>query len=631
MDIVWLQNDLNPVDGGVAVALIDRRRSDLMAVLIGCTAALTAVAFSFTTPARSIESLTYDLRMALAAPPPAEGLVIIKMDDRAVEEMRAQSPCACISPIDKAWLADVIGALDTAGARVILVDYLFDTWRNKEEFNAVVDKFASVRAPLIVAADPERRPGLDFEVLPGVRYADARTLMKDDYDDVVRQYDPQPGGRPSLASAVVEALRGSSAGTAAATATAATATQAPAIPTTPFRLRYLAPHADSKAENTGALAPSFSAGDVAFLPPKFFAGKTVLIGRVSRSIGADATTLGEDLHTTPLRYLPGHHDGTPGVEVHGHAVLQMLAGDRVVVPGLPWLALIALLAALAGAAFGRAAFSWWRAVAALGGIVVVGAVVGWAVFAASGVMLPMLTPLVAFALSFFVTSRVVAAQLTAERAMYAGALERYLAPQVIRRIEDGSEPVELGAVERDITAMVSDLENSSTFLAETPVEKFTPIINGYFDGLFEVLWKHEAMLDKLTGDGVIVLFGAPVVHADHADRAIACARDIEAFSERYRAEVRERYGVALGCTRLGLHSGPALVGNFGGTRRFNYTAYGQTVVIAARLEAANKEHGTTVLLSDATLQRAKAAGALEQIGVLTLKGVPAPIKAYTPR
>ena len=144
------------------MALIDRRRSDLMAMLIGCTAALTAVAFSFTTPARSIESLTYDLRMALAAPPPAEGLVIIKMDDRAVEEMRAQSPCACISPIDKAWLADVIGALDTAGARVILVDYLFDTWRNKEEFNAVVDKIASVRAPLIVAAYPERRPGLDF-------------------------------------------------------------------------------------------------------------------------------------------------------------------------------------------------------------------------------------------------------------------------------------------------------------------------------------------------------------------------------------------------------------------------------------------------------------------------------------
>lgn len=611
------------------MALIDRKSRDLTALLIGCASAVAAVALSITTPARNIESLTYDLRMALAAPPPTDELVIVKMDDRAVDEMRAQSPCGCISPIDKAWLADVVQALDAAGARVILVDYLFDTWRDGDEFDAVAAKFSAVRAPLVVAADPGRKPGQDFQVIPGVRYADARTLMKDDYDDVVRRYDPRPGGRPSLAAAVVDALRERP--TSAVATPAAATTAVPAVPTTPFRLRYRAPHADSKAENTGALAPSFSAGDVAFLPAKFFEGKAVLIGRVSRSVSADATTLGEDLHTTPLRYLPGHHGGTPGVEVHGHATLQMLAGDRVVVPGLPWLALIALLAALAGALFGRSASGWWRAVAWLGGIVVVGAVVGWAVFAASGVMLPMLTPLVAFALSFFVTSRVVAAQLTAERALYAGALERYLAPQVIRRIEDGSEPVELGAVERDITAMVSDLENSSTFLAETPVEKFTPIINGYFDGLFEVLWMHEAMLDKLTGDGVIVLFGAPVVHADHADRAIACARDIQAFSERYRAEVRERYGIALGRTRLGLHSGPALVGNFGGTRRFNYTAYGQTVVIAARLEAANKEHDTTVLLSDATLQRARAAGAVEQVGVLSLKGVPEPIKAYTPR
>ena len=246
-------------------------------------------------------------------------------------------------------------------------------------------------------------------------------------------------------------------------------------------------------------------------------------------------------------------------------------------------------------------------------------------------MLPMVAPFSAFALAFFVVSRVAATQLLDERKLYATALERYLAPQVIRRIEDGSEPVQIGAKMCDITAMVSDLENSSTFLAETPVELFSPIINGYFDGLFEVLWKHEAMLDKLTGDGVIVLFGAPVLHADHADRAIACARDIQTFSDHYRADVMEKYGISFGRTRLGLHSGEALVGNFGGAKRFNYTAYGQTVVIAARLEASNKEYDTVVLLSDATLERAKNPGVLEYIGSLKLKGVPDPIRAYTPR
>jgi adenylate cyclase len=115
------------------------------------------------------------------------------------------------------------------------------------------------------------------------------------------------------------------------------------------------------------------------------------------------------------------------------------------------------------------------------------------------------------------------------------------------------------------------------------------------------------------------------------DRAIACARDIQVFSDRFRAEVMEKYGISFGRTRLGLHSGAALVGNFGGAKRFNYTAYGQTVVIAARLEASNKEYDTVVLLSDATLERAKNPGVLEYIGSLKLKGVPDPIRAYTPR
>ena len=594
------------------MALQTEKSRNLAALAIAAGAAIVSVLFNFTTPARYIENLTYDLRMALAAPPPGDQLVIVKMDDRAVEEMRSQSSCGCISPVDKNWLADVIVALDGHGAKVVLVDYLFDTWRSKEEFLIVAPKLSALRTPVIVAADPNRVPGRDFDVVPNILYADARTLVNDDYDDVVRSYDALPGARKSLAAAVLETLG---------------LKVQPGI----FRLRYRAPHPGATAENVGAIAPSFSAGDVAFLPSEFFADKIVMIGRVSRSAGVDAETLGEDLKTTPLRYLPGHYDGTPGVEVHAHAVLQMLQKDRVIEPALPWVGLLALIAALGGAGLGRSAFTWLRALRWLTGLLAAGAVGGWAAFSSAGVMLPMVAPFSAFALAFFVVSRVAATQLLDERKLYATALERYLAPQVIRRIEDGSEPVQIGAKMCDITAMVSDLENSSTFLAETPVELFSPIINGYFDGLFEVLWKHEAMLDKLTGDGVIVLFGAPVLHADHADRAIACARDIRTFSDHYRADVMEKYGISFGRTRLGLHSGEALVGNFGGAKRFNYTAYGQTVVIAARLEASNKEYDTVVLLSEATLERAKNPGVLEYIGSLKLKGVPDPIRAYTPR
>ena len=137
------------------------------------------------------------------------------------------------------------------------------------------------------------------------------------------------------------------------------------------------------------------------------------------------------------------------------------------------------------------------------------------------------------------------------------------------------------------------------------------------------------MLDKLTGDGVIVLFGAPIESDDHADRAIACARDMRDYAEAYREKVFKDFGIRMGRTRVGIHTGEALVGNFGGEKRFNYTAYGQTVVIAARLEAANKEFDTSILVSEATRERARDRTRLREVGRLQLKGVPEPVPAYT--
>jgi len=136
------------------------------------------------------------------------------------------------------------------------------------------------------------------------------------------------------------------------------------------------------------------------------------------------------------------------------------------------------------------------------------------------------------------------------------------------------------------------------------------------------------MIDKMTGDGVIVLFGAPVGFADHADRALACAREVDVFAQAYRARMIETLGV-FGQTRIGIASGVGLVGNFGGERRFNYTAYGEVVVIAARLEAANKTFGTRILFSRETQRRATGTQGMAPVGDVKLRGVAQPIAAYT--
>lgn len=594
-------------------ARLGKKWAPLLDGLVVLVAAVLAGALAFvlglTTPVRFVESLTQDLRMTLAAPPNRTPMAIIKMDDTAIAVMQQASPCHCLSPIDKTWLAGVIAALDQKGVKAIALDYLIDAWRTPEEVQAFTAMAARLHAPLIAVVDPARRPGADYPLIPKVRYADARALISDDYDDVVRRYDPWPGPLPSLAAGTAEAV-------------GATA------PRKPFLIRYRRPDPQVSAENAGAIAPSYSAAFVSALPADFLKDRIVFIGRTTRSAGADAETPKDDMHMTPLRFLRGNYAGTPGVEVHAHAVSQMLQGDRLEAPGAIVAGLLILAAAVAGALLGRATLSWWLSA----GLILIG-LSAWAgaalyLFGAFGVIAPITDPVLAFFVAFFVLSRLAAVKLRSERAFYSSTLERYLSPSVIDRIVDGAEPLRLGADERDITVLISDLENFSGLVADTPLERFSEVMNTYFGELTEILWRHEALIDKMTGDGIIAIFGAPVAQPDHAARALACAREIDAFAEAFRQRSLAA-GLKVGRTRMGLNSGLGLVGNFGGARRFNYTAYGQVVVIAARLEAANKEFGTTILFSAETLARIGSAPAASPVGEIQLKGVPRPVAAYT--
>src|SRR5882757_9730069 len=100
-------------------------------VLVGAALIAAALAFvlGLTTPARFVETLTQDLRMTFTGPANRTPMIIVKMDDAAINAMRQASPCHCLSPIDKEWLAGLIATLDKQGVRAIALDYLIDTWR----------------------------------------------------------------------------------------------------------------------------------------------------------------------------------------------------------------------------------------------------------------------------------------------------------------------------------------------------------------------------------------------------------------------------------------------------------------------------------------------------------------------
>jgi adenylate cyclase len=147
-------------------------------------------------------------------------------------------------------------------------------------------------------------------------------------------------------------------------------------------------------------------------------------------------------------------------------------------------------------------------------------------------------------------------------------------------------------------------------------------------GMTEIVFAHEGTVAKIIGDSIQVLFNAPGDQPDFATRAVACALDLDAWAEEFRKKCAAK-GIVFGATRLGVHAGPALVGNFGGGRLFDYTAYGDTVNAAARLQSANKQLGTRICASAAVVDAVSAFNG-RPVGDLMLRGRSEPLRTYEP-
>src|ERR1700737_3689247 len=185
-------------------------------------------------------------------------------------------------------------------------------------------------------------------------------------------------------------------------------------------------------------------------------------------------------------------------------------------------------------------------------------------------------------------------QLEAERAH--ASLSRYFSPQIASRLACEGEVDGMTVHWRDVAIIFTDITSFTSLVETAAPEVFGPLLNEYVGGMTEVVFAHEGTVAKVIGDGIQILFNAPGNQPDFATRAIACAHDLDAWAREFRARWKAK-GVSFGITRIGVHAGPAMVGNFGGSRFFDYTAYGDTINTAARLEAANKFLGTPLCLS----------------------------------
>jgi adenylate cyclase len=209
-----------------------------------------------------------------------------------------------------------------------------------------------------------------------------------------------------------------------------------------------------------------------------------------------------------------------------------------------------------------------------------------------------------------------------------GAFAKYVSAEIVEEMIAHPERLRLGGERRELTVLIADLEGFTTLAEKLSPDVTAHLVNVYLDAMTEAILAHGGTVDKFMGDAVMAFWNAPLpdpAHALHATQAAqAMCAAMDGLEPAFAAQ-----GLGAPRLRIGLNTGPAIVGNMGSSKRFDYTAIGDTVNLTARLEPANKQYGTTILLSAGTAAALEGAVALRFVDRLTVRGKDQPVEVFT--
>ena len=567
-----------------------------------------------------LERLAHDVYRSALAPEVGmdPAISIVEYDDVTARETRRTSP------IDRALVAKAIRAADEGGAIAIGVDFFFAQPTDDED--VLIEVLNSVRAPTyVVFADPDADGARFWSPAIGQEsknYQDA--FWSRITNDKVVRVSPMIGTGP----AKVARRWPRQAEQTQIPLAAAMAGYSKASFSDPGSINFT-----RMAEQREGMGDTFSAG----MFPAFsligfrddttaqslgglFADRYVLIG---------LDIFNADRLATPVSRIEGEPNA-PGVAIHAHMLRQALDADFSA--RLPvWLNFAIGLAFAIAAGF-TALLD--RRVVLLGGLVAV----QLAMVAAMPLLLylagyDLLTiPVTGWAFTWLIAligfGYLARIRTSTERAFARGALGKYLPATVAREILEDPEKLSLEGEERNLFMLFTDLEGFTRISHSQPPKTTARILNRYLDEMSEIILSFSGTIDKFVGDAIVAFWGAPLASEEDAQNAVSCALALHECAERMRGELSDE-GEKLGRTRIGLHCGTVIVGNFGGRQRIQYTALGDAMNTAARLEGANKYLGSDVLVSG-DIRAAAPEIDYCPLGKIVLSGVDTPIPVFEP-
>lgn len=205
---------------------------------------------------------------------------------------------------------------------------------------------------------------------------------------------------------------------------------------------------------------------------------------------------------------------------------------------------------------------------------------------------------------------------------------KYVPREVIKQLILSDKEISLGGEKNEITIFFSDITNFTTFSESLDTEFLLKSLTEYFDGLSRIILTKEGIIDKYIGDSIMAFWGAPLQKPDHAilacETSLLCDEFIKNFNIKQKEQDKPQF-----FTRFGINTGTVIVGNIGTLARMNYTAMGDSVNIAARLQTVNKIYGTTIIISDAVYNKiCHADFILRPLDIIEVKGKKYKIKIY---
>jgi class 3 adenylate cyclase/CHASE2 domain-containing sensor protein len=595
-----------------------------IAVAIGVAAGLAALALTRAPLTRALfeplELLTLDWRVRSrpAQPPDSSAVRLVLFDSATV------AAWPYLVPFPRAALADLVDAAASAGASAIGLDVFLE--RRYPELDAIDDGDARLREAI-------RRAGNVVLVAPTVGSSTERRLLRPDpfFADVAAAVGtadlPTPyetirngvltvrtdtglvAGFPLALYAIDRGLRLDS-------LLAATARQRelrlpglprqyaalPALSATqekpilfvgpPSRPDYAEADLPAFHVVSGSVAPA-----LAQFAPDFFRGRIVLLGS-----GFHA----EERFRSPY-YLEARQDGeqygwTYGVEVHANTLDNLLRGRHPVpLEGAQVVALLVLLGVLVSGGVFRHGLTLGASAA----LTLTAATIGgaWVLFGRTLLHVPVIAPTLAVGLAFLGATAYVSVLEGRRAREIRGMFSKYVSPAVVDQLIADPSRLKLGGEKREISILFSDLAGFTSLSESMPPERLITLLNRYLDEMVRIVKEEGGLKDKFIGDAVMALYGTPAELPDHALRACRTAlrmqEKLQELNRSWRAD-----GWPELTMRIGVNTGSPVVGNIGGEEQFDYTALGDAVNLAARLEPACKSYGVSIMIAEATRRMA---------------------------